>query len=395
MLTLYLDKEEIKMEQVLLIRFSEIHLKGKNKGYFLKLLYTNIKTALKDYKKVITPIQNRVVVSDYNEEDLPNIMAEVKKVFGVYSMSIASVLPSTEADIVECCKTLEVSGSFKVDCNRADKTFPIKSNDMAKLLGGIILDNNPNAFVDVHKPETTVYVDIRENGKTYIFDKILYTYGGMPLGEYRDGLLLLSGGIDSPVSGFQMAKRGLRQDILHFDSYPYTSPQAREKVISLAKKIKTYIGCKFMYIVSMSNLQEQFHLNCKEEYAITLLRRAMVKVATILCEKYSYKTVVTGESLGQVASQTIESLTVTNSVAGNIPIMRPLISFNKDEIIAVAQEIDTYQTSILPYEDCCTVFLPQNPVIKPKIAIAEREEARISLAELIEKAIENMIIIEL
>ncbi len=383
------------MEQVILVRFSEIHLKGKNKGYFLKLLYTNIKTALKEFKKTVTPIQNRVVVSDYDLDDEQAILAELKKVFGVYSLSVAQVLPSTVEDITNYCKSLEISGSFKVDCNRADKTFPIKSNEFAADLGGVILDNNPDAYVDVHNPETTVYVDIRENGKTYAFDKIIYTYGGMPLGEYRDGLLLLSGGIDSPVAGFQMAKRGLRQDILHFDSYPYTSPQAREKVISLAKQIKTYIGCRYMYIVSMSKLQEEFHLQCKEEYAITLLRRAMVRVANILCEKYNYKTIITGESLGQVASQTIESITVTNNVASTYPILRPLISFNKDEIIKVAQEIDTYETSILPYEDCCTVFLPQNPVIKPKIKIAEAEEQHINLSELIAKAIEEMIVIEL
>lgn len=383
------------MEQVILIRFSEIHLKGKNKGYFLKLLNTNIKSALKEFKKVVTPIQNRVIISDYSKNDEQAIIDEVKKVFGVYSVSVAYVLPSIAEEIIDFCKTINVDGTFKVDCNRADKTFPIRSNEFAADLGGVILDNNPNASVDVHRPETTVYIDIRENGKTYVFYNIIYTYGGMPLGEYRDGLLLLSGGIDSPVAGFQMAKRGLRQDILHFDSYPYTSPQAREKVIALAKKIKTYIGCKYMYIVSMSNLQEQFHLHCKEEYAITLLRRAMIKVATTLCDKYNYKTIITGESLGQVASQTVESITVTNSVAGNYPIMRPLISFNKDEIIKVAQEIDTFETSILPYEDCCTVFLPQNPVIKPKISVAEQEETRIPLTELIEKAIENIIVMEL
>ena len=383
------------MEQVILIRFSEIHLKGKNKGYFLKLLYTNIKTALRDFKKVVIPIQNRVVVSDYDLDDEQAIISEIKKVFGVYSVSVATVLPSTKEDIIDFCKNLDIDGSFKVDCNRADKTFPIKSNEFAAELGGVILDNNPNAYVDVKNPDVVVRIDIRENGKTYIFDKIIYTYGGMPLGEYRDGLLLLSGGIDSPVAGFEMAKRGLRQDILHFDSYPYTSPQAREKVISLAKQIKTYIGCKYMYIVSMSKLQEEFHLHCKEEYAITLLRRAMIKIATILCEKHNYKTIITGESLGQVASQTIESITVTNSMAGNYPILRPLISFNKDEIIKVAQEIDTYETSILPYEDCCTVFLPQNPVIKPKIRIAEIEETRIPLVELIQKALDEIIVIEL
>ncbi len=384
------------MEQVILIRFSEIHLKGKNKGYFLKLLYTNIKTALKDFTKKVTPIQNRVIVSDYNKYNEQAIIDELKKVFGVYSISVADVLPSTVDDITNFCKNITIdANTFKVDCNRADKSFPIKSNDMAKLLGGIILDNNPNLKVDVKNPQTTIHVDIRENGRTYVFYNIIYTYGGMPLGENRDGLLLLSGGIDSPVAGFQMAKRGLRQDILHFDSFPYTSPQAREKVITLAKKIKTYIGCRYMFIASMSNLQEQFHLNCKEEYAITLLRRSMIKIATILCDKYKYKTIVTGESLGQVASQTIESITVTNSMAGTYPILRPLISFNKDEIIKVANEIDTYETSILPYEDCCTVFLPQNPVIKPKISIAEIEETKIPLDELIAKTIENITVIEL
>ncbi|MBO5910119.1 MAG: tRNA 4-thiouridine(8) synthase ThiI, partial [Clostridia bacterium] len=184
------------MEQVILIRFSEIHLKGKNKGYFLKLLYTNIKTALRDFKKVVTPIQNRVVVSDYDLDDEQAIISEIKKVFGVYSVSVATVLPSTKEDIIDFCKNLDIDGSFKVDCNRADKTFPIKSNEFAAELGGVILDNNPNAYVDVKNPDVVVRIDIRENGKTYIFDKIIYTYGGMPLGEYRDGLLLLSGGID-------------------------------------------------------------------------------------------------------------------------------------------------------------------------------------------------------
>lgn len=387
--------EDKIMEQVILIRFSEIHLKGKNKGYFLKLLHNNIRSALKGFELEVKSIQNRVVVSNYNNQQEGAIIDEIRKVFGVYSISVADVLDTSVENIETYCKKLSISGSFKVDCNRADKTFPIHSNDMACNLGEIILNNNPNASVDVHRPETVVHIDIRENGKTYIFYNIIYTYGGMPLDEHRNGLVLLSGGIDSPVSAFQMAKRGLRQDILHFDSYPYTSPQAREKVISLAKKIKTYIGCKYMYIVSMSKLQEEFHLHCKEEYAITLLRRAMIRVATRLCDEKGYKTIVTGESLGQVASQTIESITVTNSVAGTYPILRPLISFNKDEIIKIAQEIDTYETSILPYEDCCTVFLPQNPVIKPKIFVAEKEEERIDLEKLINEAIENMIVIEL
>lgn len=383
------------MNKVILIRFSEIHLKGKNKSYFLRLLYDNIKRAVKGMECKLERIQNRILIRDYPDKQEDEIIAEVKKVFGVYSLSIAYEMPTDYNAIKEFVSNIEIDGSFKVDTNRADKSFPIKSNELDCDMGEILLNKNPNAKVDVKNPNTVVHIDIRENGMTYIFYQIIYTYGGMPLGEYRDGLLLLSGGIDSPVAGFQMAKRGLRQDILHFDSYPYTSPMARDKVIALAKQIKTYIGCRYMFIVSMTTIQEEFHLHCKEEYAISLLRRAMIRIAERLCAEKGYKTIITGESLGQVASQTVESITVTNNVAKTYPILRPLISFNKDEIIKVAQEIDTYETSILPYEDCCTVFLPKNPVIKPKVFIAEKEEKNINLAELIQKAIDNMIVIEL
>lgn len=383
------------MNKVILIRFSEIHLKGKNKSYFLRLLYDNIKRAIKGMECKLERIQNRILIRDYPDKQEDEIIAEVKKVFGVYSLSIAYEMPTDHKTIKEFVSNIEIEGSFKVDTNRADKSFPIKSNELDCEMGEILLNKNPNAKVDVKKPDTIVHIDIRENGMTYIFYQIIYTYGGMPLGEYRDGLLLLSGGIDSPVAGFQMAKRGLRQDILHFDSYPYTSPMARDKVISLAKQIKTYIGCRYMFIVSMTTIQEEFHLHCKEEYAISLLRRAMIRIAEKLCSEKGYKTIITGESLGQVASQTVESITVTNNVAKTYPILRPLISFNKDEIIKVAQEIDTYETSILPYEDCCTVFLPKNPVIKPKVFVAEKEEKNVNLDELIQKAIDKMIVIEL
>lgn len=383
------------MEKVLLIRFSEIHLKGKNKSYFLRLLYDNVKRAIKGMDCALQRIQNRLIIRDFKDADEQEIISEVKKVFGVFSLSIAYEMASDYEIIKEFVSKIKINGTFKVDTNRADKSFPIKSNDLDCNMGEILLSRNLNAKVDVKNPETVVHIDIRENGKTYVFYEILYTYGGMPLGEYRDGLLLLSGGIDSPVAGFQMAKRGLRQDILHFDSYPYTSPMARDKVISLAKQIKNYIGCRFMFIISMTTIQEEFHLHCKEEYAITLLRRAMIRIAEKICKDKGYKTIITGESLGQVASQTIESITCTNEVAKTYPILRPLISFNKDEIIKVAQEIDTYETSILPYEDCCTVFLPKNPVIKPKVFVAEKEEKNINIDDLIQKAIENMIIIEL
>ena len=314
--------------------------------------------------------------------------------FGVHSISIALELDNDAEAIRNHIRTLKIDKTFKCDVNRAEKSFPIKSNDFAAELGGIILENNPKASVDIHNPDVVVHIDIRENGKTFIFDKIIYAYSGLPLGENRDGLLLLSGGIDSPVAGFCMAKRGLRQDILHFDSFPYTSPQAKEKVISLAKTIKKFVGAKFMYVCSMTKLQEEFHINCQEEYAINLLRRSMIRVANALCEKFRYKTIITGESLGQVASQTIESLTSTNAVA-KYPVLRPLISFNKDEIIQIAKDIDTYETSVLPYEDCCTVFLPKNPIIKPKVKDAEREETKINLQDLLKAVIENIEVINL
>ena len=381
------------MNKVILIRFNEIHLKGGNKKYFTKLLYNNIKDALNDYKCKIENIQNRILLRDFDDEtEIINIL---RFVFGVHSISKAIELDTTVDKINEYISTIRLNGkSFKCDVNRADKSFPIKSNEYEADLGEIVLKNNKDSRVDIHTPDTIIHVDIRENGKTYIFNEIIYAYSGLPLGETRDGLLLLSGGIDSPVAGFSMAKRGLRQDILHFDSFPYTSRQAKEKVTSLAKKIKKYIGAKYMYICSMTKLQEEFHVNCKTEYAINLLRRSMIRVANMICDKYKYKTIITGESLGQVASQTIESLSSTNSVA-RYPVLRPLISFNKDEIINIAKEIDTYETSILPYEDCCTVFLPRNPVIKPKIKDAEYEESKVDLDQLLSVIIDNIEIIDL
>lgn len=381
------------MNNVILIRFNEIHLKGGNKKYFTKLLYNNIKDALKGYEYKIENIQNRLLIRDYfDEEEIINLL---KCVFGVHSISRAVELDNNIDAIKEYVGAIKVNGSFKCDVNRADKSFPIKSNEFAADLGELLLKANENARVDIHNPETVIHVDIRENGKTFVFDEIIYAYSGLPLGETRDGLLLLSGGIDSPVAGFCMAKRGLRQDILHFDSFPYTSPQAKEKVITLAKTIRKFIGAKFMYVCSMTKLQEEFHVNCNTEFAINLLRRAMIRVANEICKKYNYKTIITGESLGQVASQTIESLTSTNSVA-EFPVLRPLIAFNKDEIIQIAKDINTFETSVLPYEDCCTVFLPRNPIIKPKIKESLREEAKVlNLNALIEMVINNIEVIRL
>ncbi|HJD06133.1 MAG TPA: tRNA 4-thiouridine(8) synthase ThiI [Candidatus Onthoplasma faecipullorum] len=382
------------MEKVILIRFNEIHLKGGNKKYFLNLLYSNIKEAIKNVPCKLENIQNRLVLRDYDNSYEQDIIDALTAVFGVHSISIAVELNSDVDEVKNYVSTIKINKSFKCDVNRADKSFPIKSNDFAADLGEIVLKNNSMAHVDIHNPDITISVDIRENGKTFVFTDTIHSYSGLPLGEKADGLLLLSGGIDSPVAGFCMAKRGLRQDILHFDSFPYTSPQAKEKVITLAKKIKKFIGAKYMYICSMTKLQEEFHIHCNSEYAINLLRRSMIRVANYLCEKHNYKTIVTGESLGQVASQTIESLNSTNSVAKYI-VLRPLISFNKEEIIEIAKKIGTYETSILPYEDCCTVFLPRNPIIKPRIKDSEREETKINLNNILASILDSIEVIEL
>lgn len=381
------------MNNVILIRFNEIHLKGGNKKYFTRLLYNNIKHALKNIDCKCENIQNRLLIRDYNnEEEIINIL---RTIFGIHSISRATELETSVENINEFISHININSTFKCDVNRAEKSFPIKSNEYEADLGEIVLNNNPQAKVDIHNPNTIIHVDIRENGKTYIFKDIIYAYSGLPLGENRDGLLLLSGGIDSPVAGFCMAKRGLRQDMLHFDSFPYTSPQAKDKVISLAKTIAKFNGAKYLYVCSMTKMQEAFHINCRPEYAINLLRRAMMRVANVICDKYNYKTIITGESLGQVASQTVESLSNTDYVSEHL-ILRPLISFNKEEIISIAKEINTYETSILPYEDCCTVFLPQNPVIKPVKNISLKEEERVvDYNELLNFVIENIEIINL
>ena len=241
----------------------------------------------------------------------------------------------------------------------------------------------------------TVYVEIRENGKAYIHSDKTFSVGGMPVGSSGKGLLMLSGGIDSPVAGYMMAKRGLSIDAIHFHSFPYTSIQAKEKVISLAEVLTQYIGDVKIYLIPFTRIQELIHANCDDSYMITIMRRIMLRIAEKVCELNGIKTIITGESLGQVASQTIESITVTNSVLKKIPVMRPLIGMDKSEITEISKKINTFDISILPYEDCCTVFLPKNPVIKPTIEKAENEESFLDIDTLVDAAVEAMEIIEI
>lgn len=386
------------MEKAIIIRYCEIHLKGKNRGYFEKLLKENIKKSLKNIDCEFIAMHSRYIIKSFNDYDLPEIESLLQKVPGVHTYSIAFVVKKNIENIFEACMQIckDKRGSFKVETNRADKTFLPDSVSTSAILGGRLLEKfGDNLSVKVKNPDFTVYVDIREDGKTFVYSEIKHSISGMPVGSAGRGLLLVSGGIDSPVAGYMTCKRGMKIDCLHFHSYPYTSEAAKEKVIELTKKIGNYNGGINLYVVSFTHIQESIHKNCPEEFMITLMRRFMMRIAERLSLKIGAQAIITGESLGQVASQTIESITSSNSVVNKIPVLRPLIMFDKLDIIDISKKIDTYETSILPYEDCCTVFLPKYPSIKPNLEKVIKAENRLDVEGLIEEAMSGMELIEL
>jgi len=377
------------MEKVILCRYGEIHLKGANRGYFEHALLNNIKQVLKEYKSSIKRVAGRYEVSEFEDEQTEEIVQKLKKVFGLHSLSVASKFKTCEQEILNICSTIKLSEkTFKVEVRRADKRFPIKSMEMAGLCGEQILKNNKNIKVDVHNPEVVVKIDIREDGNTYLSFLDVLCAGGMPVGTAGKGLLLLSGGIDSPVAGYFLAKRGMTVHGIHFHSYPYTSLQAKDKVIRLAKIMNDYCLNMKLHILSFTKVQEEINKNCNRDYMIILMRRIMMRVAEKLSEKIGANAIITGESLAQVASQTIESITATNSVV-KMPVFRPLIGFDKLDTIKIAKDINTYDTSIEPYEDCCTIFLPKNPVTRPQIEKVLEEEAKLDIETLVKECLES------
>ena len=287
-----------------------------------------------------------------------------------------------------------VYGTFKVNTNRADKRFPIPSMKLSADIGGKILEQNPTLKVDLFHPDTVVSIDIRENGKTFIYSDVIKGVNGMPVGTAGKGIIMLSGGIDSPVAMYMMAKRGMTLRSVHFHSFPYTSMQAKQKVLDLAKIVKKYTLHMTVDVVSFTEIQTAIHEKCPEEYMITIMRRFMMRIAEKLAQKHGAGAVITGESLGQVASQTLESITSTNSVA-TLPVFRPLIGFDKDEIIEIAQKIGTFETSILPYEDCCTIFLPKKPVTKPRLSAVLKVESALDVDTLVNNALQNIEVVEI
>ena len=376
--------------KVIIIRYSEIHLKGNNRDFFESALVNNIKSVLKDYKYEFSRSNARYVVRNFDEIYLDEIIDAIKNVFGVHSLSVAEEVDTDYAEISKAAlEFAPQNGTFKVNTNRADKRFPMPSMKVSAEVGGDILQRYPELTVDLFNPEHVVNIDIRENGKTFVYSEIIKAVNGMPVGTGGKGIVMLSGGIDSPVAAYMMAKRGMSLRAVHFHSFPYTSMQAKQKVLDLAKIVKKYTLRMTVDVVSFTEIQTAIHEKCPEEYMITIMRRFMMRIAERIAKNHGAGAVITGESLGQVASQTLESITSTNSVA-TIPVFRPLIGFDKDEIIEISQKIGAFETSILPYEDCCTIFLPKRPVTKPRLAQVEKVERALDVETLVENALNSI-----
>lgn len=376
------------MEKVIIIRYCEIHLKGKNRGYFEKVFMNNLEKSLSGIRHEIRKPSGRYVVENFDEARTDEIVSRLQKVFGTHTLSIAYKVPATLDDIFAAVLAVAPeAGSFKVQANRADKHFPLNSMQINAEVGGRLLEARPTLRVDVHAPQHLIGIDVRENGDALVFCGWIKAAGGMPVGTSGKGMLLLSGGIDSPVAGHMIAKRGMTIEALHFHSYPYTNRQAREKVEELAHILAGYTGGLELHVVSVTHIQEAIHKYCPAEMMITLLRRFMMRIAERLCRQTGAQCIITGESLGQVASQTIEGMTSSGSVVHELPILRPLVGFDKTEIVERAREIGTFETSILPYEDCCTVFLPKHPLIRPDLAKVAEQEKKLDVEALVAEAL--------
>ena len=382
-------------EKILIIRCGEVALKGMNKPYFERMLAERIHKRLKaaGYGKASVKRHEGLIFVRFDREwDTVQLAGEISKVFGVASISPAVESESNmEAIGVEAVSFMEklceerCVRTFKVEAKRADKQFPIKSPDIARQIGGYVLKGLKVLKVDVHNPDVRLFVDVRHD-RSYIYADKIAGFGGLPLGTNGKGLVLLSGGIDSPVAAWMMAKRGMMIEAVHFHSYPYTSPRAQEKVEDLAKIVASYCGSFKMHVINILPIQEQIVKNCPEAETTIHVRRFMMRIAEKIAERNSAMMLITGENLGQVASQTAEALVVTDNCV-NMPVMRPLIAMDKIDIIAKAQEIGTFETSIEPYEDCCTVFLPKHPTTKPQLDKIEISDSKLDIDALIESAI--------
>ena len=377
------------MEKIILIKYGELTTKKSNRNQFIKKLNNNILKQINDLNLEIKYDQSRMFIY-VSEAHLDEVVERLNKVFGIHGIVICHPVDNNIESIKE--KTLEILknekfNTFKIVTKRSDKAYPIKSNDVNNIIGGFIL-KNLECKVDVHNPDIYVNIEIRRD-KTFIYTKEINGIGGYPVGIEGKGLLMLSGGIDSPVAGYLALKRGVDLECLYFESPPHTSLLAKEKVIKLASILNEYSKNIKIHIIPFTKLQEEIYKNIDDTYMITILRRMMYRIAFKVAKKRNCKVIINGESIGQVASQTLTSMNVINSVT-NYPIIRPVACLDKLEIINIAKKIGTYETSILPYEDCCTIFVPRHPVINPDINKAVSFEQLIDYETLINECINNM-----
>lgn len=380
-------------QNILIVRCGEVALKGMNKPYFERMLVDRIRKNLKEFHGVDVRRQEGLIFVRADKTlDIQAIIKQVSKVFGVASISQAVEAPS-ELDAIgaEAVKymlnLIREKGvkTFKVEAKRADKNFPVKSPEIGRIIGAKVLIGCKVLKVDVHEPDVLLHVDVRSD-RTYIYDAKIQGFGGLPLGTNGKGMVLLSGGIDSPVAAWMMAKRGMLIEAVHFHSYPYTSPRAQEKVEDLARIVASYCGRFKLHCVNLLPIQEQIVANCPEEETTIHVRMFMMRIAERIARDTGCMMLITGENLGQVASQTAEALVVTDS-AVSMPVMRPLIAMDKTDIMDKAQEIGTFETSIQPYEDCCTVFLPKHPSTKPHLDRILASESVLDIDGLVEAAV--------
>lgn len=383
------------MEKLIMIKYGELSTKGDNIKAFTQKLNNNILKKLKDFDIKITKNRVRMFI-DIKNNDENIIIDKLMEVFGIHSIVVCYKVNKTLESINEESLNLlknETFKTFKVETNRADKTFAYNSLEISKLVGAHILKNISNIKVDVHNPEVLLHVEVRSE-YAYIYQKEILGLGGYPTGIQGKGLLMLSGGIDSPVAGYLASKRGIDIDAIYFESLPHTSINAREKVITLAKELSKYGNNIKLYVIPFTKLQEEIHKNIDPTYMITILRRMMYRIGEIIAKNNKIKVIINGESIGQVASQTLTSMYVINNVT-NMPIIRPVACLDKLEIIDIAKKINTYETSIIPYEDCCTVFVPTHPVINPNLEKCIYFESLINYNEMIDECIQDTIIIDI
>jgi len=382
------------MKEIILAKYGEIALKGLNKNTFEDILLKNIRYRLRDFGDFkMSRSQSTVYIEPKNDEiDMDEVVKKVSKIFGIAKLCKAITVPKNWDEIVKTALTyteeaLSSARTFKVRAKRSDKKFPMNSPQIAMELGEILLDAFPHLTVDVHNPDVTVTVEIRESN-AFIHALLHDGAGGMPVGTSGKALLLLSGGIDSPVAGYMLAKRGVQISAIHFESPPYTSERARFKVERLAEKMADYCGSINFFCIPFTKIQEEIRQNCPEELFTIIMRRIMMDIAQRIAENKGLQALITGESVGQVASQTMHAIACTDAVA-KIPVFRPVIGMDKTEIVAISRKIDTFEISIEPYEDCCTVFTPKHPKTRPQLEMVEQAQAAFNFEPLILEAIEN------